>query len=141
VSSRAAAADAHDGPVPARSVERRLWFALLTPMVAWSAAELVGVALIGNACGPESAGFGGWRWIALLATNAVAALVSAAAAIAAFLTFLAWSRSSRIAAAPGGDRVELMAQLGFFVSLLLLFNIVMFAVAPLIVHPCAGGGS
>jgi hypothetical protein len=143
MSAGAAADDGveRDGRVPARNVERRLWFALLTPMIAWSAAELVGVALIGNGCGDESSGFGGGRWIAMLATNAVAAVLSAAAAIAAFRTFVAWSRSSRIATAPGADRVDFMAQLGFFVSLLLLFNIVMFGVAPLIVHPCAGGGS
>jgi hypothetical protein len=32
-----------------------------------------------------------------------------------------------------------MAQLAFFVSLLLLLNLVLFGLAPLVVDPCLGG--
>ena len=71
MSARAAVEDApRNDRVPARTIERRLWFALLAPMFAWSVAELVGVALIGNACEPVGDGFAAWRWTALLATNA-----------------------------------------------------------------------
>jgi hypothetical protein len=130
-----AASPAHPaGAAPPRSIELRLWTALIAAPVAWSIAEIAGVALIGRRCEPAQ-GLEPWRWTSLLAITVAAAVVLAASAA---LAYGALRRGREPAQLPAAGRVDFMARLALLVSLLLFFNIVLFGLAPLIVDPCVG---
>lgn len=120
---------------PPKEVERRLWFGLLAAPAAWTISEIVAVSVLGRSCdsGPT---LSAWQWVTLLGVSAAAIVVAAAAAVVSYRTFKARTRGGKVTAAEGWDRVEFMAQLGFFLSLLLLLNIVFFGLTPLLVDPC-----
>lgn len=120
---------------PSRRTERRLWFALLAAPVAWMLHEVIGVSIIGRSC--TAGALPSWKWVTLLSVSATALIVAIAAAVVAYRTFKGWTEGGKIATAEGWNRVEFMAQLGFFLSLLLLLNIVLFGIVPLMVNPCA----
>jgi hypothetical protein len=118
-------------------VRVRLWFGLLGAPIAWTAHEIVGAAVIGRSC-DLAAGFAPWRWTTLAIVSLAAVVIAAAAAVVAFRTYRGWVGGGGLFTARSRDSVELMSRLGFLVSLLLLFNIVLFGVAPLVVDPCIG---
>jgi hypothetical protein len=119
-------------------VRARLWFGLLGAPIAWTVHEIVGAAVIGRSC-DLAAGFASWRWSTLTVVSLAAVVIAAAAAIVAYRTYRGWVGNARVFTARSRDSVELMSRLGFLVSLFLLFNIVLFGVAPLVVDPCIGG--
>jgi hypothetical protein len=120
------------------AVRRRLWFGILAGPLAWTVHELVGVAVIGRDCELDM-GFAAWRWIVLAAVAVCSVLVTAAAAITALQTFRSWAGHANVFTTASRDSVEFLARFGLFVSLFLLFNIVLFGAAPLIVDPCVRG--
>jgi hypothetical protein len=138
VSSQAPAGVPHVPADTPTAVRRRLWFSLLAGPLAWTVHELVGVALIGRTC-ELGTGFPAWRWAALVAVGVAALLVTSAAAVTAFSTFRSRVGHANVFTATSRDSVEFLARFALFVSLFLLFNIVLFGAAPLAVDPCVGG--
>jgi hypothetical protein len=118
--------------------ERALWFALLAAPLAWSLAEIVSISIVGRSCGSGDRP-AEWQSAVLIGVFVAAAVVTAAAAVVAFRLFKQHSHNARIATFGGWNRVGFMAQLAFFVSLLLLLNLLLFGLAPLVVDPCLGG--
>jgi hypothetical protein len=123
---------------PPPKPEGTLWFALLAAPLTWSAAEIIAVTVVGRSCG-SGARPAEWQLILLTGVFTAAAIVAAISAVLAFRLFKQYSREARIATFTRSSRAGFIAQLAFFVSLLLFFNIVLFGLAPLVVDPCLGG--
>lgn len=123
-------------PVPTKTIERRLLFALLAAPVAWMLHEVVGFSVVGRRCAVQG-GLLVWQWAALIGVGALSFGVAALAAVIAYGIFRGWSQEAAILKSEGWNRVSFMARLGFFLSMILLVNIVFFGLLPWIVHPCA----
>ena len=121
---------------PPRSTERALLFALLSPAVFWSLAQIVGVSTIGRVCYSER--FAPWQWALMMATICAGIAVAAGSVTVAFRTFKRRTGDGSLLRAEGWDRVEFMAQAAFYGGFILLVNMVMFGLAPLIINSCVG---
>lgn len=123
---------------PDKSTERRLWFSILAAPAAWTVAEVVAFAASGRKCGVHgtSGALGPLEWALVIGVPLAAALVAGAGLLVAIRVFRSWTGPVPITRAEGWNRVEFMAIAGAIISLLLLLNIVYFAVLPLIVDPC-----
>lgn len=115
----------------ARREPRLAWIVLATP-VAWFVHEIAAVALVGRSCNatrPAEL----WPLGVLAVAAGAIALGGALAARAVFKK----AAAGDIGTAESRNRTEFIAQLGFFLNLLLLLNIVLFALVPLLAGPCA----
>jgi hypothetical protein len=121
---------------PPKSTERALFFALLGPAIAWSAAQLVSVSAIGRVCRAQQ--FAPWQWALVMSIEALAIAVTIACVIVAFRTFKRRTGNASAFAAEGSERVEFLSQVALFGGSILLVNIVMFGLAPLIIDSCVG---
>lgn len=123
---------------PDRATERRLWFGILAPPAAWTAAELVGYALVGRTCGAggPAAGPATWQWTALFSVTASAAAVTLGAMAIAYGVFRRRTGGAPLTRTDARDRVEFMAAGGVILGSMLLLNIVYFGIMPMIVDPC-----
>lgn len=121
---------------PPRSTERALWFALLSPALLWSVAQIVGVSTIGRVCYSER--FAPWQWTLMMAVICTAIAGTIASVVVAFRTFKGRTRDGSLLKAEGWDRVEFLAQAAFYGGVILLVSIVMFGLAPLILNSCLG---
>lgn len=120
----------------ARRRDRRLLFAVLAAPAAWTVHEIVGVSIVGRTCALGGSGtLAVWQTVVLGVVSIVAAAIAIASAWTA-LSIFRGAGGTRITAAEGWNRVEFVALLGFFLSLLLLLGIVYFALTPLLVEPC-----
>lgn len=118
-----------------RSTDRRLAFSVFAPPLAWFAHETIGVAVVGRHCAAADHLTGG-QWTMLIASAAVAAAIAVTACVIAYRIFSRQAPAGRITEAEGWGRVEFISLLGMFVSVLLLLNIVYFALMPFVVNPC-----
>jgi hypothetical protein len=121
---------------PPRGTERALWFALLSPAVLWSAAQIVGVSTIGRGCSAER--IDAWQWAVVMSIVGFAIVVTIASVVVAYRTFKRRTGNASLLAAEGWDRVEFLAQAAFYGGVILLVSIVMFGLAPLIIDSCVG---
>ncbi|HEU4616570.1 MAG TPA: hypothetical protein VFV10_00940 [Gammaproteobacteria bacterium] len=121
-------------PEPPRPVEMRLLFGVLGAPIAWSVHEIMSVSVIGRRC--EAGGLLPWQWATFIGVSVLCLAVAVAAALTAYRLFAASPHQRGVLASEGMNRVTFMAQLGFFLSLILIANIVFFGLVPGIVHPC-----
>jgi hypothetical protein len=77
-----------------------------------------------------------WQWALLIAFGVLCFALAAAGLVTAYRMFGLWPHRRGLFAPEVDNRVTFMAQLGFLLSLILLVNIVLFAIVPGIVHPC-----
>ena len=119
---------------PPRAVEKRLLFGVLGAPIAWSVHEIVSVAVVGRRC--EAGGLLAWQWATFIGVSVLCLGVAVAAALTAYRMFASSPHERGLLASEGSNRVTFMALLGFFLSLILIVNIVFFGLVPGIVHPC-----
>ncbi|HEX5420739.1 MAG TPA: hypothetical protein VFY39_12130 [Gammaproteobacteria bacterium] len=122
-------------PQPSKKMERRLLFAVLGAPIAWALHEVVDFSVIGRRCEIQG-GLVVWQWGAVIGVGVLAFAIAALAAITAFRLFHRWPREAALLKAEGWNRVSFMALLGFFLSVILMVNIIYFGLTPWVVHPC-----
>ena len=122
-------------PSPSKRIERRLWFGILAGPFAWTAHELIGLAIVGRRCMDDADMDPLGYWL-LFGIGLAAAAITAAGAWVAFRVFREWTDQKKLTRAEGWDRVEFMAIAGVIISIALLANIILMAVMPAIVNPC-----
>lgn len=115
--------------------DRRLWFGILAPFVAWTLNELAGYVIADRSCVAGGGSLTTAGWIGLFTLNLLALAVAAGAGVVSHRVFREWS-SQPLPRSEGWGRVEFMALAGVFISGLLLLNILYFGIMPFIVDPC-----
>lgn len=116
-----------------KRVRRRLAFALFAPPLAWGFHELVSLALIGRTCEtPLSTPL----WAGLLATSAIALLVTVTSIWSGYQTFRSQYRQTHLLKAEGLQTASFLALFAIFTGSLLLLNMLLFGVLPFLVEPC-----
>lgn len=121
-------------PKTGRGTNIRLAFALFAGPVAWTAHQLVGVAVTGRAC--TGATLAAWQWTVLWVVTATAVGLTVAGIGVAYRAFRGWNRDTPVSHAEGWDRVEFLSLLAMFIGGYLLLNIIYFGIMPLLVDPC-----
>ena len=111
----------------------RLWAGVVVAPIAWTVAELIGYVLTSRLCNRGATTAAG-------VTEGVFGAVLAVIAAAGLVTAVGSWRRVRDASRQGGStafgRAHFMALIGIVASALLTLNIVLFALAPVLVDPC-----
>lgn len=118
------------------SPEKRLWFGILAAPAAWSVHEIAGYAIAGQGCMVGEGRLPGWAWAGLIGVSVLCVAVAAAGALVSLMLHRRLSRPGPVWRTEGWGRREFMAAAGFFLSAILLLNLVMFSVMPIFVDPC-----